>query len=146
MVKTHRKSALASLGGALTLGLTAIGGLALTAGPSIAAASQAAAGPVVKQETIIIKGGPGTNASAEISKFLDSKCAPADRTEYQTSGGAGAKPSRVILCNKKGVTSVDAAALQKARDRLAASSDLDADKRAKALSALDEALAKLRSR
>lgn len=140
MIGTHRKSALASAAGMAATAALAIGGLTLTA------SGAAAADPVIKMETIRIKRVEGTDTAVALGAILNSKCGGVPRSEIETLANAKGGVPRVILCSKDGAPVDSVPALQKARDRIASASNLDATERTKMLGALDEALAKARSR
>lgn len=141
MVKTHRKSAFASAAGMASTFALAIGGLTLTA------TGASATDPVVKVQTIRIKREAGTDPAVALSEVLNSNCgALANRSEVATTMGADGKPTQIFLCGKDGAPVDKVVALQKARDGIAGSSNLDAAQRTKVLGTIDEALAKARAR
>lgn len=144
MVKTHKKSALASLGGAFALGITGLAGLTLTATGAIAQ------DPVVKTERITIKRVAGQDgAEAAIAEVTKGKCGTNNPTVFKLGDGDSGEgktgATRFIMCNADGKPIDRLSALQSARARIAGSADVDAANRAKVLQALDSAIAQTKA-
>lgn len=142
MVKTHKISRLGKLGGMLSVSAMAIAGLTLTATGSIAAEPT---------ENVIIKRVHGKGAgTAAANSEIEARCGN-DPQKFETEAVSerDGKPvkTRLVLCSKGGGGSAGdrAAALEKARARIAGSTDLDPANRAKVLSALDNAIAQLKA-
>lgn len=144
MVRTHRKSALASTGGLLTVGLVALCGLTLTATSGFAAEP---VGTIKKITVKRINGGPADVAAA-LGKEVGQRCDETTRFETRAKTMQDGKPvdTRFILCGKGSASPADRlAALEKVRANMATSSEVDAEQRAKILAGLDRAIAQLKA-
>lgn len=100
------------------------------------------------KETIIIKRVHGAPGKGHSDHAMIAKCEGAPEVDVSDDRKEGdkVKRSRVIICNK-GANGVDvAAALEKARDRIAGQDELSAETKSKALAAIDAAIARHRGK
>lgn len=144
MVRTHRKSVLASVGGAVAVGMTALAGLTLTATGGIAGEPTA----TIKKITVKRINGGSADVAAALGRELGERCNEATRFETSTKTQQDGKPvdTRFILCGKADATPGDRlATLEKVRANMATSTSVDAEQRSKILVALDSQIAKLRA-
>ena len=141
MVKSHKTSRLGKIGGIFSVSVMAIAGLTLTATGSVAAEPT---------ENVIIKRVHGKGAGTAATNLeIEARCGN-DPAKFETEAVSerDGKPvkTRLILCSKDGKSGGDRiAALEKARARIAATTDIEPANRAKVLSALDTAIAKLKA-
>lgn len=151
MVRTHRKSTLASAGGMAATGLIAVAGLTLTASGGFAAqpvAKPVTIEPVVGSEKIVVKPLPGESLETALGKIVSKKCG--DGTRFETpaaESGTNVKPgeARIVFCAPPGTSAPGLANLEKARANIASSSKFAPAERAKVLAALDNAIAKAKA-
>lgn len=143
MVRTHRKSLGASVGGAVSVALLALGGLTLTATSGIAAEPAG----TVKKITVARVNGEG-NVAAALEKAVGERCEEATRFETGSKTAQNGKldQTRLIMCGKASMSPADRlAGLEKARANLVTSSVLDAEQRATILAHLDKAITQLKT-
>ena len=121
-------------------------GAALLGGSTLALAHEEHKGEVSK--TIIIKQVHGEPGKSHDHSAMIAKCAGAAPTVDVSGEGKDddkVKRSRVIVCNK-GMAGADVVkALENARERIATQDELPAESKAKALAAIDAAIARHRS-
>lgn len=144
MVRTHRKSAFATAGGALTVGLATLAGLTLTATSGIAAEP---AGTIKK---ITVKRADGPNGVADaLGKEIGQKCDQAgDRfeTASETRQGTDSVKTIFVTCGKGVASPADRlSTLEKVRASLATNTSMDAAQRSRVIAGLDAHIAKLKA-
>lgn len=143
MVGMHRKSAAASAGGAMLVGLLTLSGLTLTATSGIAAE------PIKSIKTIRVKRVDGVaDVAGALGKELGERCAESGRYESRVKSQVDGKPAETlfILCNKADAPPADRlASLEKVRAGLLTDTDVPAEQRGKIIASLDRAIANLKA-
>ena len=159
MLKTHRKTALRTLGGILAVGTLAAAG-ALLGSPGIAH-PHPEDGKQERRERIIIhtdrQGGQGAAGHAEHGRhrveirrgangeIIEPSCGDGQRTNIDEGTGADGQRARIVLCSRGNATPAQRVEhLQRARDRLANDTDLSAEARQRVTAAIDREIARLR--
>lgn len=141
MVGKHRKSALASFGGAMSVALLGLGGLTMTA------TAAAAADPVVKNIVVKRVNGQADVASA-LSEAVGERCAEGAKYESIAEGSKDGKPveTRMIFCSKDGASpATRLSAMTAARQAIETTPSLTAEQRERALAGLDKAIAETKA-
>ena len=132
-----------------------LGGIAAAAlvfaGASIALASDASAPQADAQETIIVKivkqdGHATMGHEVDATEHCGGMKPQVDTSEDTKGDDGNIRHARIVICNHSGHGDGDMlSALEKARARLAAVTELSDDAKAKALASLDQEIARLKA-
>lgn len=153
MIKAHRKSALRSIGGIAAAVMLAGAGAML--GSAGVAHPHPESGKQEHRERIIIMDRQGEGAQAghgehrvEIRRgpngeIVEPSCGDGERTNLEDR--AGDRRTRIVLCSRGNASAAQRVEhLQRARDRLAQSSELSTETRSRITAQLDREIARLR--
>lgn len=148
MVRTHRKSVAATVGGAVSVALLALGGLTLTATSGIA--GETIASP---QIMILKRGTSKEEADAAIGSVIEGRCGneaqvAETKEKLRAALAASGKPVRTITldCGNQSKTPAERAAkLERAIAGVSTSNQVNPAERAKIIAALNAELAKAKA-